>query len=83
MNMAWHMCRQNVECIAAACVFFSFSRHLQADTWKIISAADDKTLKVCVLNKVWHEVRYIPEICCATGLECSHRQSTVDLKVSH
>ena len=33
-------------CIPRLCSY----RHLQADSWKIISAADDKTLKVCIIH---------------------------------
>ena len=28
------------------CIYSVIGRHLQADGWKIVSAADDKTLKV-------------------------------------
>lgn len=47
---------------AMACVYHSFTivcvvlvlfRHLQADGWKLVSAADDKTLKVMNYN-CWH-----------------------------
>ena len=40
-----------------ACVYhsltivFALFRHLQADGWKLVSAADDKTLKV--MNSNW------------------------------
>ena len=36
MCSTYHLCDHN----------YYFARHLQADSWKIISAADDKTLKV-------------------------------------